>query len=120
MSTTTAKDAVAQWDDLVAKHVGRGMSKATAIQAAAEANPQLHAEYLAEFNRRARTASVSASAPAAHREAIANWNNRVAGFIEKGLAKKDAILKAASAFPDMHTAYLAAYNERAAERRQAA
>lgn len=43
-------DVIAQWDDIVAQNIAKGMAKGKAISAAAKAHPELHRAFIAAYN----------------------------------------------------------------------
>lgn len=55
------------------------------------------------------TTTKTASAPAG--DAIATWNERVAAEVKAGRSRADAVRRVSAADPDLHQAFIGAYNE---------
>lgn len=116
----SVESAIDRWNRAVGELTAQGATKAEAISRLVKSQPELHAEYLAEFNRRAVSATGSppaaASIPGAG-TAVATWHNAVEAKIAEGLPPVSAVQFVARQQPELRAAYVAQVNADESARR---
>jgi len=116
---------IREWNEALQRKIQGGSNRMAAIKTLVQEDPELHGRYLQAYNEiNHKLASVSPSIKHAAKvaagvsaggdifpNAIAQWNQAIDAKVKAGKSRTQAISDLVNENPDLHSAYLQAFNK---------
>lgn len=105
---SAAADPIGAWNAAIQAKLAAGRSRQQAIKQLVREEPELHQAYIAAYNAGNRRPLVAQSSAAS--DPIAAWNAALQAKLAAGRSRQQAIVQLVREEPELHQAYLEAYN----------